>query len=98
MNLFLTFVLLLASIAEVWSTNKAVKLPQLQEVNKVVKAVMSKLGKYWWVIKIPVVGLFGYMSYYNPYDTTLMMVLLGGSLLTFWVAYNNWKLHQKYYK
>ena len=83
--IFLAFCIL-CHVLDVISTNLALSRPNTAEGNKLVAWLMSKLGRFWWVYKLPIIAL---LIYYH--EAAAFFALL--HLLYVWVIWNNLKIY-----
>ena len=97
MNLYLVLLVWLSQAADVWSTNKVLKLPGGVEKNVLVAKIMSLLGKSWWLCKTPAPLFWTYLAYKAPEDTLVMSGIVLTSAYFFYIANRNWRIHQKHY-
>ena len=95
MQYILPLVVLLAQVADIVTTNLALSVEGTREGNKVVRAIMDKLGKLWWTPKA-VVGVVGAWLAFHNSEHVLAVVALGGmSLFTLYIALGNYEIYKK---
>ena len=80
---------ILAQIADVISTNKAITRGAV-EANPVIAAVMGHFGRAWWVVKLAFSGGVTFWAY--RIESTIALV--GMSAVIGFVAWRNSTLHR----
>lgn len=79
----------LAQLADVWTTNKALRTPGLKEAHPLWRWVQARMGGAWWVARLAAgagvaVGLWWALESIIP--VAVITVAIGA------VAANNWRL------
>lgn len=53
----------LGSLVDVWTTNRALKIPGNREANPIMQKFMAMVGKLWWLPKIALTALMMWAIY-----------------------------------
>lgn len=84
------FVFLVALQAgDVLTTNKLLSKGG-REANPLMLWVMSKLGSYWWSVKVALMLALGYLVYQLP-NFHMLLALAALNLLYLWVVLHNYR-------
>lgn len=80
-------------LLDIWTTNKALKLPNLREGNPLMRFFQDRFGKFW---AVPRFGLGVILAYGLWYWTQSFIPIITVSVVILLVALNNYRLYQKY--
>jgi len=84
---------ILCHVLDVVTTNLALSKANTAEGNPVVAWLMSKLGRFWWAYKVPIVALIAYVGL-SGFTAALVLALIHGGVYGY-VLNNNWQIYRK---